>query len=246
MLHAVFTRRGGKSASPFDSLNLSIAVNDDDSCVKINRAKAYGTHGRSTQSLVHAHLMHGSGVAKVGQHVFGRYVGPADALITDQPGCGLTMNYADCSAIVLYDPDHEAIGLGHSGWMGAVKDLPGAMVHAMMEAFNTRPDRLVAGIGPSIGPCCYEVGERVISAVDEAFENAGEMLQGASTGRRDKAGENHAYFDLPAANEFRLRSVGVKQIELSDLCTACRTDLFYSHRAEGGITGRFGAILILE
>lgn len=242
--HAVFTRVGGKSTGPFESLNLSVAVNDDESTVMTNRECAYGTHGRSTHSLVHAHLIHGAGVAEVNQFDNGRYVGPVDALITDRPGCGLTMNYADCSAVVLYDPAQNAIGLGHSGWQGAVKDLPGAMVRAMTRAFNTFPDQLVAGIGPSIGPCCYEVGQRVISAVEEAFESTGEALLGTKIQKRSPA--SYAYFDLPAANELRLRQAGVKQIEVADLCTACRTDLFFSHRAESGVTGRFGALLILE
>ena len=243
---AVFTRQGGISLAPFDTLNLSVSVADDESHVMDNRAMAYGTHERSMDSLVHAHLIHDNGVAQVTDHDYGRYVGPVDALITDQPGCGLTMNYADCAPIVIYDPIHHAIGLGHAGWQGTVKDLPGAMVRTMAKAFGTAPDRLLAGIGPCIGPCCYEVGERVILAVHQAFEDPDPLLRPSSRNNNTAIDPDHAYFDLPKANRDQLMRAGVESIEVTNLCTSCRTDLFFSHRAEKGRTGRFGALLILE
>ena len=243
---AVFTRRGGISLAPFDTLNLSISVADDVSHVMDNRALAYGTHDRSMDSLVHAHLIHDDGVAQVTDHDYGRYVGPVDGLITDQPGCGLTMNYADCAPIILYDPVNHAIGLGHSGWQGTVKDLPGSMVRTMVKAFGSAPGQLLAAIGPCIGPCCYEVGERVISAVQQAFENSDSLLQASTSIHNDPVDQDHAYFDLPNANRDQLRRNGVETIEVTNLCTSCRTDLFFSHRAEKGQTGRFGALLILE
>lgn len=238
--HAVFTRQGGVSQPPFQSLNLSISVPDVADNVFANRARAYGCHGRANGTLVHAHLIHGAQVAVVGQAHHGQYVGPVDGLVTDEPGCGLTMNYADCAPIFLYDPRHKAIGLGHAGWKGAVSDLPGALVRAMVQAYGSRPADLIAAIGPAIDACCYEVGEPVISAVTEAFPEAHELLQPV-TGKSEKR-----FFDLPRANARRLAAAGIDQIELSELCTACRTDLFFSHRAEGGRTGRFGAILILQ
>jgi hypothetical protein len=124
--HAVFTRRGGVSQVPFDTLNLSLSVPDTEENVSANRARAYGSHGRGIRSLAQAHLTHGAGVAMVGHAHHGQYVGPVDGLITDEPGCGLAMNYADCAPIFLYDPRKKAIGLGHAGWKGAISDLPGA------------------------------------------------------------------------------------------------------------------------
>jgi YfiH family protein len=237
--HAVFTRRGGVSQPPFDSLNLSVSVPDAEADVYANRATAYGIYGRGSNTLVHAHLVHGNEVALVSQADHGRYVGPADGLITNKPGCGLTMNYADCAPIFLYDSRHQAIGLGHAGWKGAVADLPGALVRAMVQAFGSRPAELLAAIGPTIGPCCYEVGQPVLSAVVDAFPGADELLRSAA------GQDGKRYFDLPLANAQRLAAAGVVRIEMSHLCTACRTDLFYSHRAEGGRTGRFGAVFIL-
>lgn len=242
--HAIFTRKGGTSPAPYNTLNLSLSVPDANNNVFANRSLAYATHGRSNSYLVHAHLIHGADVAVVSSRNYGEYVGPADGLITDEPGCGLTMNYADCAPIFLYDPVNQAIGLGHAGWQGAVKDLPGSMVKAMQRAFGTDPAKLLSGVGPCIGPCCYEVSEPVISAVARTFDGADSLLLPPGLLQHPPNGSRR-YFDLPEANRRRLVGAGVKHIEMADLCTACLTDLFFSHRAEKGRTGRFGALLML-
>lgn len=241
--HAVFTRLGGISPAPYDSLNLSVSVNDDHPSVFSNRATAYGTHGRRNDTLVHAHLKHGAKVAQVARRNYGEYVGPADGIISSEPGCGLTMNYADCSPILLYDPEHQAIGLGHAGWKGAVKDLPGALVLAMQGAFGSQPSAVMAAVGPSIGPCCYQVGEPVLSAVRGSFNEAESLL--LPDNGEDSIRQERRLLDLPEANRLRLVAAGVQHLEMAEFCTACRSDLFFSHRADKGNTGRFGALLIL-
>ena len=210
--HAVFTRQGGVSPNPFSSLNLSVSVADDKTDVYANRRRAYGIFGRDAGSVVHAHLVHEAKVGRVTQDDNGTWIAHTDGLLTDQPGCALTMNYADCTPIFLFDPSKA---------------------------------NLLAGIGPAIGPCCYEVDEPVISQVRETFANAGSLLLDGQNGA-PKANGDHLYFDLPEANRRNLQRAGVQQIEMAGLCTACRTDLFFSHRAEKGKTGRFGTILILN
>jgi YfiH family protein len=243
--HAVFTRQGGISPEPFASLNLSVSVPDDKERVYANRSRAYGLAGRDTATVVHAHLVHGNAVARVTHQDYGTWINEVDGIITDEPGCALTMNFADCTPVLVYDPINGAIGLGHAGWQGTVRDLPGALVQAMTSAFGSDPAQLVAAIGPCIGPCCYEVGEPVISQVHQAFADGTSLLVDAPEGR-SKAEGGRPYFDLPEANRRNLARAGVQHIELSGLCTACRTDLFFSHRAEKGRTGRFGTILIFE
>lgn len=243
--HAVFTRKGGISPPPFDSLNLSVSVPDSKVNVYANRARAYGIYGRDTETAVHAYLVHGTDVARVTHRNNGTWVERVDGIITAEPGCALTMNFADCAPILLYDPINHVAGLGHAGWQGAVKDLPGAMVRAMQAEFGSQPASLLAGIGPCIGPCCYEVGEPVIGEVQRAFAGAGSLLVSPPQGERPFSLGNGPHFDLPEANRRNLVRSGVRHIELSGFCTACRTDLFYSHRAEKGKTGRFGTILIL-
>ena len=250
--HAVFTRQGGVSPAPFASLNLSVSVPDSQANVYANRSRAYGLYGRDTTSVVHAYLVHGNDVARVTQQNNGTWVERVDGLITNEPGCALTMNYADCAPIFLYDPVNRAIGLGHAGWQGAVRDLPGAMVRAMQVEFGSDPAILIAGIGPCIGPCCYEVGEPVIGAVHSAYTETDTLLvnspddwRPAMGDRRQATDDRHLHFDLPEANRHNLLRAGVRHIEIAGFCTGCRTDLFFSHRLERGRTGRFGAIFIL-
>ncbi len=243
--HAIFTRQGGTSPAPFDSLNLSVSVPDEKERVYANRRRAYGIYGRDTGAVVHAHLVHGRAVGRVTQAHNGTWFPEVDGIITNEPGCALAMNYADCTPIFLYDPEHQAIGLGHAGWQGTVQDLPGAMVGAMVASFGSDPAQLIAGIGPCIGPCCYEVGEQVITAVHHTFPAAADLFLPPPRGKRPFSQGNGPHFDMPEANRRNLAKAGVGHIELSGLCTACRTDLFFSHRAEGGKTGRFGAIFIL-
>jgi len=238
--HAVFSRQGGVSPAPYAGLNMSLSVPDEDHNVLHNRARAYGLFGRTNETLVHAYLVHGSDVAEVTQQNYGEYVYRVDGLITNEPGCGLTMNFADCTPIFLYDPVHHAIGLGHAGWQGTVKDLPGAMARAMQRAYGSQPGDLMAGIGPCIGVDRYEVGEPVVTAVHQAFDDPDALLLPSPNGSR------RPHFDLAAANRQNLQRAGVIYIEHSNLCTATRTDLFFSHRTEKGKTGRFGTIFILE
>jgi YfiH family protein len=219
-----------------------MSVPDERERVYANRRRVYGLFGRDTDTVVHAHLVHGAAVARVTQADNGTWVEHFDGLITDQPGCVLSMNFADCAPIFLYDPRRGAIGLGHAGWRGTVADLPGAMVRAMTAEFGSNPADLVAAVGPCIGPCCYEVGDEVIAGVRAAFDAPDELLR-QNDGPRPAVGSRH--FDLPEANRRNLSAAGVNAIELSDYCTACRTDLFFSHRAEKGRTGRFGTVFAL-
>ncbi len=243
--HAVFTRLGGLSPRPLASLNLSVSVPDQKARVYANRRRAYGILGRDTDTVAHAHLVHGRDVARVTSADHGTWASKADGLITNEPGCALTMNYADCTPIFVYDPVQHAMGLGHAGWQGAVVDLPGALVAAMQEAFGSRPSDLIAAIGPTIGPCCYEVDEPLIGRVRAAFEDPESLFHDAPNGTPFAEG-GRPYFDLPEANRRNLARAGVAQIELSGFCTACRTDLFFSHRAEKGKTGRFGVMMVLD
>lgn len=239
--HAVFSRQGGVSPAPFASLNLSVSVADEKARVYANRRRAYGLFGRDTDSVVHAHLVHRNQVAQVTQANNGTWLAHCDGIVTNEAGCALTMNYADCTPIFLYDPVQQAIGLGHAGWKGSVVDLPGAMVRKMESAFGSKPADLLACIGPCISWENYEVDEPLVSEVQAGFDNWEMLLQ-----RPDGKENGRFHYDLPLANKIRLEQVGVTQIELSGICTASSTHLFFSHRAENGQTGRFGTILILE
>ncbi len=163
-----------------------------------------------------------------------------DGLVTEAADLPLVMAFADCTPIMLYDPVRGAVGIAHAGWRGTVAGVCQAAVARMVDALGSRPADLLAAIGPAIGPCCYEVGPDLVGQVTAALGNVPGFFHPA--GERG----NRVHFDQWAANEYALRQAGVRKIERADLCTACHVDEFYSHRAEGGLTGRFGAIIALR
>jgi YfiH family protein len=246
--HALFGRQGGVSQGPFATLNLSSSVADAPEAIAENRRRAYGVFGRSVETLVHAHLCHGATVARVTSADHGRVIPACDGLITNDPGCGVTMNFADCGSVLLYDPRRHALGLGHAGWKGALADLPGALVRAMGREFGSDPADLVAALGPCISVSRYEVDEPLISAVRERFPRWAERLLVWRDGGGNRPifpQSDRPHFNLALANHICLYESGVTEVELPAFCTASRTDLFFSHRAESGKTGRFGLMALL-
>jgi len=257
----VTTRHGGVSMGPYASLNLGGKTGDDLAHVRENRYRAARLVGRGPSELIFARQVHGANVA----HVPAGFDGGAfddtdeikptdsDALITNATQTPLVILTADCAAVFLYDPVHHPAGIAHAGWRGTVAGIAAETVEQMVEKFGSRPADLIAGIGPSIGPCCYEVGDEVIFAVEARLPDYTEEIlvdpDMASAGSfRASVNEGRRHFDLWRANELILMDAGLTEphIEIARLCTSCRTDLFYSHRAEKGITGRFGAIIMLR
>ncbi|RLC80988.1 MAG: hypothetical protein DRI81_03530, partial [Chloroflexi bacterium] len=178
----------------------------------------------------------GARVGVVGRAHLGTVQPATDALVTDAPGVPLLMRFGDCASVLFFDSVRRVIGMTHAGWRGvAVGSVP-ATVRTMTERFGCNPADLWAGIGPTIGPCCYEVGQEVVTAVEAACPPG-------TKATHDVNGRTH--LDLPGAVRAQLRAGGVEQIEDSGLCTACRVDEFFSHRAERGHTGRFGIVMEL-
>jgi YfiH family protein len=240
VLHGVFTRLGGVSRKPFDSLNLSISVPDDHEAVMENRRRFYAAVGTSRSLAVRTIQVHGTNVAVVGPTDVAVVQSATDGLVTATPNLPLVMAFADCTPIMLYDPIRGAVGIAHAGWRGTVAGICQATVRKMVDSLGCSPADIRGAIGPAIGPCCYEVGPDVIGAVQAAFGEVDALF------RPHPAQGDRLYFDQWAANELALRRAGVQQIERADICTACRVDEFYSHRAESGRTGRFGAIIALR
>lgn len=161
----------------------------------------------------------------------------ADILVTNTKGLVLLMRYADCVPLLAYDPVKQAIAIAHGGWIGTTHDVAGAMVRAMTTEFGTDPGDVIACIGPSIGVDHYPVGQEVIEAAGQVL---GEELE-----RVVIREEKETRLDLWKTNEILLRRAGVRQVEIAGICTACHTEDWFSHRAEHGKTGRFGAIITL-
>ncbi len=239
LTHAVLTRRGGVSPEPWDSLNVGGTVGDERPRVIENRLRSFHAMGRDPHSMFDVWQVHSADVVIANApHNFTPPEFKADAMITDNPEVTLFMRFADCTPILLYDPVKSAIGMVHAGWMGTVKRVAVAAVRAMTAAYGSRPADILAAIGPSIGPDHYEIGQDVLTQVHEAFHGEADNLL-VRYGDR-------THFDLWEANRLSLAHAGVRQIENSGLCTACHPEDWYSHRAQKGKTGRFGALIALK
>ena len=184
-----------------------------------------------------------------------------DGLITNVPGLLLSIQTADCLPILLVDPKHRAVGALHAGWRGTLARIAEKGVGLMWQHFGSRAQDLVAAIGPGIHACCYEVGREVRERFESQFAYAGELFREAEdsdpvrekypllfmTARAPGHGEfaPRIYLDLVTANLRQLKHAGLRAANLhaSPLCTACHTELLFSHRAEQGKTGRMLAVI---
>lgn len=237
--HGIFTRQGGVSSAPWASLNLGGTVGDDAAAVHHNHDIMFGALGLRRAQSVTTWQVHGADVVVALHPVRGRrWLAQADGIVTDRPDMPLVMRYADCTPLLFHDPVQGVIGIAHAGWRGTVRGIGANMVKAMQRFFGSKPANIQALIGPAISQAHFQVGEEVVEALYQYFGT----LDGLMT--RDPA-DHTAYVDLWAANQLDLQRSGVEQIEIAGLCTAERTDEFFSHRAEKGRTGRFGAVISL-
>jgi polyphenol oxidase len=209
------TRRGGVSGGSFASLNLGLRTADEPRNVAENRRRLCAEVGAEPERISMTRQRHSAVVHRAGPGELPE----GDGVWTDTPGEAVLQLAADCVpiAIVRTDPARPGVAVLHAGWRG----LLAGIVPAGVEALGPGP--LAAAIGPSIGPCCYEVGAEV----------AGPFGPDVMRGRN---------LDLWAASERALRAAGIAQIDRIDLCTACKPDLFFSHRRDQGLTGRQGVI----
>jgi YfiH family protein len=234
--HALLTRRGGVSRPPFATLNLGHTVGDDLNAVRTNHQRALAALGLRREDVATCYQVHGARTAIVRLDDRGRVQQETDALVSNTPGVVLMLRFADCVPVLFFDRHRRVIALAHAGWRGVAVGTVPATVHTLVEEFGCDPANLWAGIGPSIGPCCYEVGMEVVEQVKDAVNR-----------REPVRWENgRAYLDLWTAVHSQLEGAGLTQVELAELCTACCTDEWFSHRAEEGKTGRFGVVMGLR
>lgn len=235
---AFFTRHGGVSPAPWASLNQGGLSGDARANVVENRRRIFEHFGRPVESIFDVWQVHsGRVVCSDSPRPLQEPHQKADAILTDRSDVTLMMRFADCVPILFYDPIRRVVGIAHAGWQGTLVKIAGEVVKRMQQTYHCQPGQIMAGIGPSIGPECYEIGADVLEKVAVTFE-----------GRLDevifhKGGKN--FFNLWQANRLILQDAGVVNIEMMEICTACHTEDWYSHRAEHGSTGRFGALIAL-
>lgn len=246
--HGISTRFGGKSDGAFAGMNLAMHNGDNPEKVIANR-KAYGDAlTLSSDDFVTAKQVHGVNVLCVDRAYAGRgafayedAIDDTDALITNIPGLPLMMFFADCVPVLIVDPVKKAIGISHAGWKGTVHKIAQKTIFAMQEKFGTVSRDCLVGIGPSIGSCCYEVGDEVAKQFATAFPAHKQQILLEQKSEKWK-------LDLWESNRIQLEEIGVepKNIEIAAACTACNSQVFFSYRADHGKTGRIAATICLQ
>jgi len=268
LVHAFSTRHGGVSrAYGGNALNLGFTEQDSRAAIERNREiflKELGVvNGRTSWPLVSLRQIHSDVIHRVdrvqGERMREQPVA-GDGIVTDTPGLLLAVQTADCLPIILADRKRRAVGVFHAGWRGTVKRIAEKGVGEMRKHFGSDSRDLVAAIGPGVQGCCYEVGEEVRTKFEAQFAYAGSLFRQLKesdpvrekypllflTARPPGHGELPVklFLDLAEANRRQLLDAGVmaKQIEAVGPCTACHTELLFSHRAEKGVTGRMMAV----
>lgn len=245
--HAFSTRLGGVSQGEFSSMNLSFHRGDSDEHVLENYRRFCKAAGFDFASLVASAQDHHTEIRRATKR--DRGVGiqrpkdreSVDGLVTNECGVTLVTYYADCVPLYFVDPVRRAIGLAHAGWRGTVAGMGIKMAQAMAREFGSRPEELLAAVGPSIGPCCYEVDQPVADAFAARLDwHPDAFLQDCGNGKY--------MLNLWEANRQALLSAGLlpEHISTAELCTQCHADLLFSHRASGGKRGGLAAFMALK
>ena len=244
LLHFVTTRSGGVSIAPYNSLNLGLHTADNPAHVLQNRTLLANEIGIADDKILYASQVHSGNVKVIDDEDVAEGIlktnPETDAMVTDIPGICLMVMVADCVPVLLFDPVKNVIAVIHAGWRGTVQKIVSNTIAVMKTNYGSNPSNLIAAIGPSIGPCCYEVGEEVKLSVSSSF--------GSTEGYLIKQKESGKFnFDLWHSNHKQLIDKGLRteNIETAGICTKCNSDTYYSSRASGGITGRFAAGLCI-
>lgn len=206
--------------------------------------------GVDPRSIVTMGQVHETTILRAGAEHAGRgatpdstHLGIGDGLITDAPGVTLMTLHADCQPILLVDPTRPAVAAVHAGWRGTVANIAGAAVTAMRVTFGSEPAKLFAYLGPAIGGCCNEIGPEVTAVWRSTASNAGVDPEAAVSRPADRE-----HLNVPEANRLLLLAAGLtdEHIDVSDECTKCDTDRWFSHRGHGPLAGREAALIAIR
>ncbi len=243
--HAFSTRLGGVSEGPYAGLNLGVNRGDERARVEENFRLFCMAAGVDREKLVFSAQVHGDAVrvctgADAGAGLAAAVPYEADALITDVPGLALTVFTADCLAILLYDEARRVVAAVHAGWRGTALGIVERTVERMTAHYGSDPATLLAAIGPGISRCCFETREDVPNAMTESLGAAALPFIEAKEGGR-------FLVDLKGINVLRLERAGLRtaNIAVSDACTACRPERYWSHRVSDGPRGSMAAVISL-
>lgn len=239
----------GHSRGIYSAMNLGFNRGDDAALVKANYTDMCEALGIPMEKLVLSKQTHQCNIRKVTANDCGNgfvrenAFEDIDGLMTDEPGVPLVIFTADCVPLFFYDRVKHVIALTHAGWRGTIAGIAAKTVTEMHREYNSNPSDILVAIGPSICRHCFEVGPEVA----EEFENAIPLPVDSEKGVLFHGTGDRFYVDLWAANAWYLQSAGIpkENITVSDLCTMCRPQMFFSHRATNGLRGSNAGFLML-
>ncbi|MFA6137737.1 MAG: peptidoglycan editing factor PgeF [Sulfurimonas sp.] len=234
--HAFTTRDGGVSQKPYDSLNLAWHVGDNAQHVETNHELLSEELGYEKKSLIHMKQIHSNLVHVVNEEDDFFTPKSCDALITNKKNTPLMVMVADCSPLLFYDNVQKVIAVAHAGRAGAFSNIVKNVIDSFVNEFACEPQNIYVTIGASIGVCCYEVGEEIY---DEACEIGLEY----AVSRR----ESRYTLDVGKILQTQLLACGItkENLEISDECTCCKNEGYFSYR-KSGVTGRFAGVIALK
>ncbi len=239
VVQGIYSRHGGVSPKPWDSLNQGGLNGDPRANVIENRRRIFHSAGRPVTSIFDVWQVHSADVICADQpRPLDAPHQKADAIVTNKPEITLFMRFADCVPVFFYEPEKKVVAIAHAGWQGTVKNIVAQTVQTMQDHYGCRIENIHVGIGPSIGPDHYEVGSEVVDRV--------RLVLGGLAGKVLQPYNGKFKLDLWKTNQLLLEQAGVRHIEVAGVCTACHVGDWFSHRAEHGNTGRFGALLALQ
>lgn len=248
LVHGFSTRLGGVSQEHLSSMNLSFTRGDDRENVMENHRRFAGALGYDETRLVFSDQVHLTHFHKVTRADCGKGIvresdiKETDGLVTDEPGIPIITFYADCVPLFFYDPVKKVIAMAHSGWRGTVERIGAKMVSYMEKEYGSCPQDIVCAIAPSICQKCYEVSEDVALRFLEVFGNGfgDELLYRKENGKYQ--------LNLHRACEITLLEAGIakEHLDVTDLCTCCNPDVFFSHRASHGRRGNLAGVMMIK
>lgn len=241
--HGFTTRLGGVSRGHLASLNIGTSRGDApenvlENYARLGSALGFDIHNLVLSRQVHSDIVYTAEAKDAGAGLFAPPLGSCDALITCTPGLALVVFTADCTPILLWDEKTGAVGAIHAGWRGTVSGIAGKAVAQIAREFGSRPEDIHAAIGPNIGFCHFETDEDVPQAFRAAYGEATEPWIAREGGKYR--------LDLKQINRWILNQAGVTRVEVSESCTVCQCDRFWSYRVCGTQRGSQGAVIVCQ